>query len=210
MAVLVSEAISRQWFERIHPMEGRKYRPYKLTRAASNELRKRPQVEAPLDIAYGHCTVSTRVVVSCTPRRSVNRRMSTSKHGSAGDLLQMKHDQHHLFFRDLAGHNYLVYSIMTVMAYDDRDNYQRPLPPLLNNSVKMMRDPEVSLSKTVKLPKCTNFLAFFEEDVDCRDWQAATHEYCLSCTVVAETMLAQISTDAAQGHELEIAPQSFR
>ncbi|KAL9111225.1 MAG: hypothetical protein Q9227_004303 [Pyrenula ochraceoflavens] len=122
---------------------------------------------------------------------------------AADELLQKNHDQYHMYFRDAAGHNHIAHSILSVLAmgggpkeikraYDDGEGIQRALPPLNLEEVKEMKNPGKFRARMLQLPQYTNFLCFFEQEIEAKGWQAVIHEYCFSHTPLAEAMLAQL------------------
>jgi hypothetical protein len=122
---------------------------------------------------------------------------------AANQLLQKNHDEWHMYFQDIAGHNHISHSLLTVLAmgggpdqlqraYNDGESLQRPLPPLAPESVESLHNSEVFLSRMVKIPEYTNFLVFFEREIEAKGWQAVVTEYCFSGTPVAEAVFAQL------------------
>ncbi|AEO58371.1 hypothetical protein MYCTH_2305640 [Thermothelomyces thermophilus ATCC 42464] len=121
----------------------------------------------------------------------------------ANELLQKNHDEWHMYFQDIAGHNHIPHSLLTILAmgggpdqlrraYDDGEILQRPLPPLAPGSIDSLADPDVFLSRMVKIPEYTNFLVFFEREIEKKGWQAVVNEYCFAGTPVAENVFAQL------------------
>nr|UYO77221.1 oxidoreductase ptaJ like [Trichoderma oligosporum] len=122
---------------------------------------------------------------------------------AANALLQKNHDEWHMYFQDIAGHNHIPHSLLTVLAmgggpeqlqraYDDGEILQRPLPPLAQESIDELRDPQVFLSRMVKIPEYKNFLVFFEQEIEAKGWKAVVNEYCFSGTALAEAVFAQL------------------
>nr|UYO77234.1 oxidoreductase ptaJ-like [Trichoderma psychrophilum] len=122
---------------------------------------------------------------------------------TADELLQKNHDEWHMYFQDIAGHNHIPHSLLTVLAmgggpeqlrraYDDGEILQRPPPALARESLDELRDPQVFLARMVKIPEYSNFLALFEQEIEAKGWKAVINEYCFSGTVVAETLFAQL------------------
>lgn len=122
---------------------------------------------------------------------------------TANELLQKNHDEYHMYFRDLAGHNHIAHSVLSVLAmgggpkelrraYDDGEGIQRPLPPLDLAVVDTLGDPDKFRARMNQLPEYTNFLCFFEREVGAKGWREVVSEYCLSRTPLAEYMLAQL------------------
>ncbi|KUI64699.1 Oxidoreductase AflY [Cytospora mali] len=121
----------------------------------------------------------------------------------ANELLQKNHDEYHMYFRDLAGHNHIAHSVLSVLAmgggpeelkraYDDGEGIQRPLPPLDLAVVDTLGDPDHFRARMNQLPEYTNFLCFFEREIDAKGWREVVGEYCFSRTPLAEYMLAQL------------------
>ncbi|KAJ5592638.1 hypothetical protein N7537_009542 [Penicillium hordei] len=122
---------------------------------------------------------------------------------AANKLLQKNHDEWHMYFQDIAGHNHIPHSLLTVLAmgggpeqlrraYDDGEILQRPLPSLIPESIGELSDPRAFLSRMVKIPEYTNFLVFFEQEIEAKGWKAVVNEYCFSGTSVAEAVFAQL------------------
>ncbi|KAL9078957.1 MAG: hypothetical protein Q9157_002141 [Trypethelium eluteriae] len=121
----------------------------------------------------------------------------------ANELLQANHNKHHMFFRDVAGHNHIPHSILTVLAmgggpkelkraYDDSEAFQQPLLPVDHQVVHELRDPDKFLARMQQLSEYPNFLHFFEQEIEAKSWQAVVNEYCFSRTPLADTMLSQL------------------
>ncbi|TVY84599.1 Oxidoreductase ptaJ [Lachnellula suecica] len=121
----------------------------------------------------------------------------------ASQMLQDNHDKYHMYFRDVAGHNHIPHSILSVIAmgggpkelrraYDDGTAIQRPLPPVDTQAVQDLKDPEKFMAKMLVLDGYTTFLAFFEQEIDLKGWKAVVNEYCFSRTPLAEALLSQL------------------
>lgn len=133
-------------------------------------------------------------------------RISDSPVGSvelANELLQKNHDQHHIFWRDVGGHNHIPHSVLTILAmgggpkdvqraYDDGIEIQRPLPPLDLAVVRELQDPAVLRSRIGQIKQYTNFLVFFKEEIATKGWREVLQEYVFSGTSVAKTIFAQL------------------
>ncbi|KUI60087.1 Oxidoreductase AflY [Cytospora mali] len=105
----------------------------------------------------------------------------------ANELLQKNHDEYHMYFRDLAGHNHIAHSVLSVLAmgggpkelkraYDDGEGIQRPLPPLDLAVVDTLGDPDQFRARMNQLPEYTNFLCFFEREIDAKGWREVRSE----------------------------------
>jgi NAD(P)-dependent dehydrogenase (short-subunit alcohol dehydrogenase family) len=121
----------------------------------------------------------------------------------ANRLLQKNHDEFHIFWRDLNGHNHMAHSILTTFAlsaspselqraYDDGVAVQRPMPELDMEAVKGLSDDNNLTAIFGQLPHYTNALVFFRQQIDLFGWRAILHKYCFSRTPLADNMLARM------------------
>ena len=121
----------------------------------------------------------------------------------ANELLQKNHDLYHMYFREVAGHNHIPHSVLSVLAmgggpkelkraYDDGEGIQRPIPPVNHQVVKDMSDPQQFRAHMLELPEYSNFLCFFEQEIKAKGWKAVLEEYCFSRTPLAEAMHSQL------------------
>lgn len=124
---------------------------------------------------------------------------------AASTLLQQNHEKWHMYFRDVAGHNHIPHAILSTLAmggtpadlqraYDDGEPIQRPLPPMEAPAVEKMRDPAVFRQHMQRLDQYSNFLAFFEQELEQpgSSKEAVVSRYCFSRTPLADFMLAQL------------------
>jgi len=94
--------------------------------------------------------------VHWSPQHMGLARIDESPSGSieaANELLQKNHDKYHMYFREVAGHNHIPHSVLSVLAmgggpselkrvYDDGESLQLPLPPLDRQVVKELSEPK--------------------------------------------------------------------
>ncbi|KAI0121119.1 hypothetical protein BJ170DRAFT_644932 [Xylariales sp. AK1849] len=118
-------------------------------------------------------------------------------------LLQQNHETYHMFFRDTAGHNHIVHSLLTILAlgadpeelqdrYNDGTPIQRPIPQIDEELLGRLSDPEVLYDAIGQISQYHTFLAFFKREIDTKGWQAAVLEYVFARTKVADEMLARM------------------
>ena len=66
---------------------------------------------------------------------------------AASRILQKNHDEHHIFWREVAGHNHIAHSVLSVFAlggspdelqraFEDGADIQRSLPPLEESTIE--------------------------------------------------------------------------
>lgn len=115
-------------------------------------------------------------------------------------LLQKNHDELHIFFRDMNGHNHLAHNLLTRLAlgaspaelrtaFDDDLPTQRPMPALDDAVVLKMQDSDYFYEQIGKIAHYTNFLVFFEQQIEQKGWRAVVNEYVFSGSRVAEALL---------------------
>lgn len=159
------------------------------TKKASFEASKAGQIRLELSPQHSGLGRSTEI----TPE-------STQK---ANQLLQKNHDEFHIFWRDLNGHNHMAHSILTHFAiggnpselqraYDDGVTVQRAMPDLDMQVVNGLSD-DANMSQVLgQLTQYTNVLRFFEQQIDLFGWRAVLHKYCFSRTNIADIILSRM------------------
>ncbi|CAO2648462.1 Nn.00g077290.m01.CDS01 [Neocucurbitaria sp. VM-36] len=121
----------------------------------------------------------------------------------ANQLLQKNHDEFHIFWRDLNGHNHMAHSILTTFAlsaspselqraYDDGVGVQRPMPELDTEIVKGLSDDKNMRAIFGQLPHYTNVLNFFRQQIESFGWRAVLHKYCFNRTPLADDILSRM------------------
>ena len=120
---------------------------------------------------------------------------------AANRLLQKNHDENHIFWRDVNGHNHMAHSLLTVFAlggspselqraFDDNQPDQRPLPDPDDLIIKEMSDNGKCYERLGQIKNYTNFLVFFERQIEDKGWREVIQEYCFSRSQIAEAILA--------------------
>ncbi|POS73081.1 hypothetical protein DHEL01_v208524 [Diaporthe helianthi] len=115
-------------------------------------------------------------------------------------LLQKNHDELHIFFRDMNGHNHLVHNLFTRLslgatpdqlqtAYDDDAPLQREIPPLDEKVVERLANDDYFAERITKITHYNNFRVFFEQQIDKKGWQQVVNDYVFSKSPIAEAIL---------------------
>jgi hypothetical protein len=144
--------------------------------------------------------------VHLTPEIQGYARLDKSPAGCVeilNELLQKNHDEFDMFWKEVAGHNHTVHSMLSIYAlggtaediqraYNDDYHHQEPMSAIDRSIVKEMSDPAVFLTKMYPLNQYGNFLRFLEGEIEAKGWKAIIAEYVFSRTPVAEAMLAQL------------------
>lgn len=125
----------------------------------------------------------------------------------ANKLLQKNHDDYHIFWRDLNGHNHMAHSILTHFAIgaspaelqranDDGVGVQRARPDVDSDVVKGLSDDSKLMEIMGDLTQYSNAVEFFEQQIDLYGWRAVLHKYCFTRTPVADTILSRMCEGA--------------
>jgi Questin oxidase-like len=118
-------------------------------------------------------------------------------------LLQKNHEVYHMFFRDTAGHNHIVHSLLTILAlggtpqelqdrYDDGTPIQRPIPEIDNAKLEAMADSETLFNTIGEITQYHTFLEFFKREIATKGWKETVLSYVFARTKVADKMLARM------------------
>lgn len=118
-------------------------------------------------------------------------------------LLQKNHELYHMFFRDTAGHNHIVHSLLTILSlgaspqelkdrYDDGVPIQRPIPDIDNVLLKQLSDRETFYATLGQVTQYHTFLEFFKCEIAAKGWKEVVQEYVFARTKVADSMLARM------------------
>lgn len=151
-------------------------------------------------------TAATAVNVHLTPDNSGIAFAATRPHRSseaASRFLQKNHDEHHIFWREVAGHNHVAHSVLSVFAlggnpselrraFEDGASIQRPLPPREERAFHNLADPQEFRARMGHLDQYPNFLAFFERQIEEKGWVAVVKEQCFGKTPNSETIFANL------------------
>lgn len=131
------------------------------------------------------------------------REIASGSLETANRLLQQNHDEHHIFFRDFAGHNHTVHNLLTSLAlgatpaelqsaFEDNLPGQRPLPPADEEVIRSFCDGAKIYEKIGDMTQYTNYLIFFERLIEERGWKDVVNEYCFSRSKVANAILIRM------------------
>ncbi|KFY10106.1 hypothetical protein V491_07809 [Pseudogymnoascus sp. VKM F-3775] len=118
-------------------------------------------------------------------------------------LLQKNHEEYHMFFRDTAGHNHIVHSLLTILAlganpqelqdrYNDGVPIQRKIPDVDNALLEKLADAEVFSNTLGQITQYHTFLEFFRREIATKGWKEVVQEYVFARTKVADTILARM------------------
>ena len=129
--------------------------------------------------------------------------VSPSALEECNQLLRKNHEVYHMFFRDTAGHNHIVHSLLTILSlgaspkelqdrYDDGVPIQREMPEIDHALLGKLADPDTFYNSLGLVARYHTFLEFFKREIAAKDWQSVVQSYVFARTKVADTMLARM------------------
>lgn len=118
-------------------------------------------------------------------------------------LLQKNHEEYHMFFRDTAGHNHIVHSLLTILAlgaspqelqdrYNDGCPIQRPIPDIDDALLEKLTDTETFHNTLGQIAQYHTFLEFFKREIAVKGWRDVIQSYVFARTKTADAMLARM------------------
>ncbi|KAH8589378.1 hypothetical protein B0O99DRAFT_637117 [Bisporella sp. PMI_857] len=118
-------------------------------------------------------------------------------------LLQKNHEEYHMFFRDTAGHNHIVHSLLTVLAlgatpqelqdrYDDGTPIQRAIPEIDTALLEKLDDDDILYKNIGEITQYHTFLEFFKRKIAASSWKEVILKYVFARTKVADELLARM------------------
>ncbi|KAK3897325.1 oxidoreductase AflY [Staphylotrichum tortipilum] len=119
------------------------------------------------------------------------------------ELLQKNHEIFHMFFRDTAGHNHIVHSLLTILAlgagpeelqarFDDGVPIQRSMPKVDEELLSRLDDDEACYAALGVVAQYNTFLEFFKRKMAAQDWKEVVLHYVFARTKLADAMLARM------------------
>ncbi|KAK5789410.1 hypothetical protein VI817_008534 [Penicillium citrinum] len=108
----------------------------------------------------------------------------------ASEVLQEDMENHHVFFNDQGFHSASPDEIRN--AYVRNKNYQRPAFPVDRNMVEALRDTKKFQEGLFKKENYSNYLAFFQDEIDAKGVGAVLNEYVFAGDERAESMMSRL------------------
>ena len=118
-------------------------------------------------------------------------------------LLEQDHRDHHIFFRDLNGHNHTAHNLLTSLAtganptqlrlaFENNKPIMRARPEIDWETVRGFSDEDKFYEKMSQVPQYTNYLMFFTQQIEQKGYRAVVNEYCFSRTRSADALFARL------------------
>lgn len=134
------------------------------------------------------------------PAYFVSRGNAPEQASFASDLLQKNHDSYHIYFNNDGFHNHIAHHLLTTYAlaasaedlqhhFDSNKTYQRPQESYDQKIVTEMRDPTKFTKYLGDEHQYSNYLRFFQEEIDKLGWQATVNRCVFAGDELANKML---------------------
>ncbi|KAI5292019.1 hypothetical protein KEM55_008149, partial [Ascosphaera atra] len=119
------------------------------------------------------------------------------------ELLQKDLDEHCIYFNDSGFHDHIVHHLLSIYvlgaspedvqrAYDTNASYQRPSKPVDQDFVKKIHDREEFRSHLGDRSKYSQYLAYFQTEIDARGVESVLQEYIFAQDELADDMLCRL------------------
>ncbi|GAP87573.1 putative protein [Rosellinia necatrix] len=119
------------------------------------------------------------------------------------ELLQDDLEKHHCYFNDKGYHNHISHQLLSLYAlgaspeqiqkgYDDNASYQRSLYEIDPVAIAELQDFEKAKAKLGKEKYYTDFLAFFQAEIDAKGWEGALLEHLFKGDARSEDLLVRM------------------
>lgn len=131
-------------------------------------------------------------------------KISNASIAEADRLLQKNHDKIHMFWREANGHNHTAHNLLTKLALgatpeelqqayeDDARDQARVRPTVDREVVESLYDEDTFHSKLGQGDHYSDYLAFFEDEIERIGCEETINKYCFSHTGNAEAMFARL------------------
>ncbi|KAJ5099647.1 hypothetical protein N7532_006648 [Penicillium argentinense] len=144
---------------------------------------------------------ATEIHLSCSTDSGVFTTGTTEEAARvAGEVLQEDMENHHVFFNNQGFHMHLVLSNFALgaspedirAAYERNKSYQRPAFPVDKDVVASFHNTSKFQEGFFKEENYSNYLAFFQEEIDRKTVAGALKEYVFAGDERAESMLSRL------------------
>lgn len=128
-------------------------------------------------------------------------------------LLEKNHEEWHVFFRDMGGHNHIAHHLLTVLAlgaspqelqahYNEGVKIQRDMPEIDKALLEQLLDPEILYNAIGQIKQYHTFLKFFEREIAAKGWKEVMQEYLFAHTKASDMMLSHLFEGAYRRFKL--------
>ncbi|KAL2010604.1 hypothetical protein VTN00DRAFT_6411 [Thermoascus crustaceus] len=146
---------------------------------------------------------ATRIKLSTTDSGVFSVGVRADSAQAASEVLQEDMEKHHIFFNAMHFHNHIVHHILTIYAlgatpdiiksaYERNQSYQRPVYPVDEHVVQEMSDKSKFKQYIYKEEHYTNFLVYFQREIDAKGVGAVLNEHLFAEDEHADGMLVRL------------------
>ncbi|PYH96124.1 hypothetical protein BO71DRAFT_482315 [Aspergillus ellipticus CBS 707.79] len=144
-----------------------------------------------------------KVHLSLADSGVVSHKIREDSARTTSEVLQDDMEKHHVFFNDSGFHNHIPHHLLSIYAlgaspdeiktaYASNKSYQRPVPPVDETVVNSLHDKERFRKCLGRENHYSNFLTFFQKDIDEKGVEAVLKEYLFCGDENAESMLERL------------------
>ncbi|KAI8945023.1 HypA protein [Xylaria longipes] len=150
-------------------------------------------------------TMATAHAIQITPDDTGlwNRKQSDAAAKKTTELLQEDLEKHHCFFNNMGFHNHISHHLLSLygigaspediqQGYNDNANYQRSPYQVHPDQVEALKDFDKAKEKLGKEEFYTDFLVFFQSEIDKKGWKEVLNEYLFRGDERSEDMLIRM------------------
>ncbi|GAW16844.1 hypothetical protein ANO14919_062870 [Xylariales sp. No.14919] len=149
--------------------------------------------------------MATARTIQITPENTGlgHRKQTEAAAKKVTELLQQDLEKHHCYFNNLGYHNHISHHLLALYGigappdaiqkgYDDNANYQRSVYEVHKDQVEELKDFDKAKKKLGKEEYYTDFLVFYQNEIDEKGWQAVLTEHLFKGDERSEDMLVRM------------------
>ncbi|TRX89488.1 hypothetical protein FHL15_009657 [Xylaria flabelliformis] len=132
-----------------------------------------------------------------------HRKQTEAAAKKTSELLQQDLEKHHCFFNNMGFHNHISHHLLSLygigaspeqiqQGYDDNANYQRAPYQVHADQIEALKDFDKAKEKLGKEEFYTDFLAFYQGEIDKKGWKEVLNEYLFKGDERSEDMLIRM------------------
>ncbi|KAI1280086.1 HypA protein [Xylaria sp. FL0933] len=150
-------------------------------------------------------TMATARTIKITPENTGlwHHKQTEAAAKKTTELLQEDLEKHHCFFNNRGFHNHISHHLLALygigaspehiqMGYDDNANYQRAPYKAHPDEVKELKNFEEAKKKLGKEEYYTDFLVFFQNEIEEKGWKEVLNEYLFNGDERSEDMMIRM------------------
>ncbi|TGJ78477.1 hypothetical protein E0Z10_g10291 [Xylaria hypoxylon] len=149
--------------------------------------------------------MATARTIHITPDNTglLHKKQSEAAAKKTTELLQEDLEKHHCYFNTRGFHNHISHHLLTLYGlgaspediqkgYNDNANYQRSTYQVHPDQIEELKDFDKAKKKLGKEQYYTDFLVFYQNEIDKKGWQAVLSEYLFKGDERSEDMLIRM------------------